>query len=161
RIDAVSGGDRHRLAHLPPLLTIDGGVLAGRCVDADLARAFDHHAIGADIYAAGLRILGHYRIAGAEIHAAVERPHSLLRKDADIDVVTLDDVLVADRLIGRNLLRRHFPTQLLLQDLHRLERMIHRLLADHQAEAREIASNHVVERAVSGMALDVLEQERG
>ena len=82
-------------------------------------------------------------------------------KDADIDVVALDDVLVADRLIGRNLLRRHFPTQLLLQNLHRLERMIHRLLADHQAEAREVASNHVVERAVPGMTFDVLEQERG
>jgi hypothetical protein len=38
--------------------------------------------------------------------------------------------------------------------------MIDRLLADHQAEARQIAADHVVERAMAGMALDVLEQQR-
>src|SRR5262249_1113527 len=32
--------------------------------------------------------------------------------------------------------------------------------ADHQAEAREVAADHVVERLVAGMALDVLEQKR-
>ncbi len=39
--------------------------------------------------------------------------------------------------------------------------MIDRRLADHQAEAPEVAADHVVERLVAGMALDVLEQERG
>ena len=38
--------------------------------------------------------------------------------------------------------------------------MIDRLLADHQAEPREVAADHVVERLVAGMALDVLEQQR-
>ena len=103
--------------------------------------------------------LGDHRIAGAQIHAAVERPHPLRRKHADVDLVALDDVLVADRLLGRNLLGRHLPPQLALQDLHGLERMIDRLLADHQAEARQVAADHVVERAVAGMALDVLEQQ--
>src|SRR5262249_56007725 len=146
--------------HLPPRLTIDGGVLAGRRIHADFARAFDHHPIGADIDATGFRILGYHRVAGAEIHSPVERPHALRGKDADIDVVPLDDVLVADSLIGRNLLRRHFPTQLLLQDLHRLERMIHRLLAYHQAEAREVASNHLLYPPFPRFTFHVLPQHR-
>ena len=115
RIDAVAGRDRHRLAHLPPLLAIDGRVLAGRGVDADLARTLDHHAVGADVDAAGLRILGDDRVAGAEILAAVERPHALRREHADVDLVALDDVLVADRALGRHLLRRHLAAELLLQ----------------------------------------------
>ena len=101
RIDAVSGGDRHRLAHLPPFLAVERGVLAGRGIDADLARAFDHHAIGADIDAAGLRALRHHRVAGAEIKPAVERPHALRRKLPDVDLVARHDVLVADRGFGR------------------------------------------------------------
>ncbi len=56
--------------------------------------------------------------------------------------------------------RRHLAAELLLQKLHRLERMIDRLLADHQAEPRQVAADHVVERFVAGMALDVLEQQR-
>ncbi len=160
RIDAVSGGDRHRLAHLPPLLAVERGVLAGRGIDADLARAFDHHAIGADIDAAGLRALRHHRVAGAEIKPAVERPHALRRELPDVDLVAGDDVLVADRGLGRDLLGLHGAAHLLLQRLHRLERMIHRLLADHQAEPRQVAADHVVERAMAGMALDVLEQQR-
>ena len=63
-------------------------------------------------------------------------------------------------LLGRHLDRRHLAAELLLQKLHRLERMIDRLLADHQAEARQVAADHVVERLVAGMALDVLEQQR-
>ncbi len=62
--------------------------------------------------------------------------------------------------VGRHLLGRHFASELALQDLHGLERVIDRLLADHHAEARQVASDHVVERAMAGMALDVLEQER-
>ena len=65
-----------------------------------------------------------------------------------------------DRLRGRHLDRRHLASELLLQQLHRLERMIDRLLADHQAEPRQVAADHVVERLVAGMALDVLEQQR-
>src|SRR5262249_57977611 len=57
--------------------------------------------------------------------------------------------------------RLNVAPELLLPDLHRLERMLDRPLADHQAEAREIAADHVVERLVARMALDVLEQERG
>ena len=49
RIDAVGRGDRRRLAHLPPLVAVGAGILAGRGVDADLARALDHHPIGADV----------------------------------------------------------------------------------------------------------------
>ena len=157
RIDAVGGGDRHRLAELPPFLPVDGRVLAGRGVDADLARALDHHPVGADVDAAAVRILGDHRIAGAEIFSAVERPHALRRKLPDVDGVAGDDVLVADRARGRHFLRRHLAPELLLQDLHRLERMVDRRLADHQAEARQVAADHVVERLVAGVALDVLE----
>ena len=158
-IDAVARRDRHRLAHLPPLLPVDGRVLAGRGVDADLARALDHHAIGADVDAAALRILRDHRVPGAEILAAVERPHTLRGEHADVDSVAHHDVLVGDGALGRHFHRRHFPAELLLQDLHRLERMVHRLLADHQAEAREVAADHVVERLVAGMALHVLEEQ--
>ena len=52
-------------------------------------------------------------------------------------------------LVGRHFLRRHLAAELLLQDLHRLERMIDRLFADHQAEARQVAADHVVERLVA------------
>ena len=159
RIDAVAGRDRHRLAELPPLLAVEGRVLAGRGVDADLARTFDHHAIGADIDAPGLRALGHHRVAGAEIFAAVERPHPLRREFADVDGVAGQHILVADRLVGRDFLGRHLAPELLLQRLHRLERMIDRLLANHQAETRQVAADHVVERLVAGMPLDVLEQQ--
>jgi len=39
--------------------------------------------------------------------------------------------------------------------------MLDGLRADHQAEARQVAADHVVERPVPRMALDVLEQQRG
>jgi hypothetical protein len=39
--------------------------------------------------------------------------------------------------------------------------MIERLLADHQAEARQVAPDHIVERLVTGMALNILEQQCG
>ena len=71
----------------------------------------------------------------------------------------VDYILVADRLLRRHFLRRHLAAELLLQRLHRLQRMIDRLLADHRAEAREVAADHVVERLVAGMPLDVLEQQ--
>src|SRR5262249_15934425 len=137
------------------------GVLARRGIDADLARTFDHHAVSTDVDPASLRILGDHRIAGAEIESAVEWPHPLRRENADVDVVPIADVLVADRLLGRNLPRRHFSPELLLQDAHGLERMIDRLLADHEAEARQVAADHVEERTMAGMTLDVLEEERG
>ena len=73
----------------------------------------------------------------------------------------VEDVLVGDRAGLRHLLRRHLAPHLALQERHRLERMLDRLLADHQAEARQVAADHVVERAMAGMALDVLEQQRG
>ena len=72
----------------------------------------------------------------------------------------IDDVLVADRRFGRHLLGLHGAAHLALQRLHRLERMVDRRFADHQAEARQVAADHVVERAMPGMALDVLEQQR-
>ena len=56
---------------------------------------------------------------------------------------------------------RDLAAELLLQDLHGLERMIDRLLTDHQAEPRQVAADHVVERLVAGVAFDVLEQQRG
>src|SRR5262249_42097000 len=161
RIDAVASCDRHRLAQLPPFLALDGGGLARRGVDADLARAFDHHAVGADVDAAGLRILSDDGVAGAEIEPTIERPHALRRKHANVDLLALEDVLIADRLRGGHLARRQLAPELLLQRLHRLERMIDWLLPDHQAEARKIAADHVVERLVAGMAFDVLEQQRG
>ena len=46
----------------------------------------------------------------------------------------------------------------LLQESHRLERMIDRLLADHQAEPREVAADHVVQGLMPRMTLDVLKQ---
>src|SRR5262249_47281458 len=38
--------------------------------------------------------------------------------------------------------------------------MIDRLLADHQAEPRQVAADHVVERFVAGVTFDVFEQQR-
>ena len=38
--------------------------------------------------------------------------------------------------------------------------MIDRLLANHQAEPRQVAADHVVQNFVPGMAFDVLEQQR-
>src|SRR5207244_3213887 len=35
------------------------------------------------------------------------------------------------------------------------------LLADHETEARQVAADHVVEHTMTGMTLDILEQERG
>ena len=160
RIDAIGGGDRRRLAHLPPLVAVGAGVLAGRGVDADLARALDHHAVGADVHAAAFRVHGDDGVVGAEIHAAVERPHPLRGELANVDLVALDDVLAGDGALGRHLDRLHLPSEFRLQQFHRLERMIDRLLADHQAEPRQVAADHVVERLVAGMALDVLEQQR-
>ena len=110
--------------------------------------------------AAGLRVLGDDGVVGAEIHAAIERPHPLRREHADVDLVAVDDVLAGHGALGRHLDRRHLASELLLQKLHGLERMIDRLLADHQAEPRQVAADHVVEGLVAGMALDVLEQQR-
>ena len=120
RIDAVGGCDRHRLAHLPPFVAVGGGVLARRGVDADLARSLDHHAVGADVDAAGVGVLGDHGIGGAEIHAAVERPHPLRREHADVDFVAFDNVLVADGACGRHLDGSHLASEFLLQKLHRL-----------------------------------------
>jgi hypothetical protein len=87
-------------------------------------------------------------------------PPSSGRELADVDRLMFENVLARHRLRGRHLDRLHLAAELLLQQLHRLERMIDRLLADHQAEPAEVAADHVVERLVAGMALDVLEQER-
>src|SRR5262249_61068835 len=97
--------------------------------------------------------------AVAELWPAVERPHAFRRKHADVDGVAGDDILVTDRGRRRHLPGRHLATHLLLQDLHRLQRMLYRLLADHQAEARQVAADHVVERAGTGMSLDCLGPE--
>ena len=78
-------------------------------------------------------------------------------ENSDVDGVALDDVLVADRLL-RHFLRRHLAPEL-LRDLHRLERMIDRLLPIIR-QKRKIAADHVVER-LGRMALDVLEQQAG
>ena len=45
-----------------------------------------------------------------------------------------DDILVADRALGRHLDGLHLAPEFLLQELHGFQRMIDRLLADHQAE---------------------------
>jgi hypothetical protein len=56
---------------------------------------------------------------------------ALRREHANVDSVAIDDVLIADRRLRRDFLRRHFPPQFPLKYLHGLKRMIHRLLADH------------------------------
>jgi hypothetical protein len=48
----------------------------------------------------------------------------------------------------------------LLKDSHGRERMIHRLLPDHQTETGQVAADHVVKSTMAGMAFDVLEQQR-
>lgn len=51
--------------------------------------------------------------------------------------------------------------EFLLQLLHGGQRMFDGLFADHDAEAREIAADHVVEHAMAGMAFHVVEEQRG
>ncbi len=63
--------------------------------------------------------------------------------------------------LGRNLdSASSCARELLLQELHRLEGMIDRLLSDHQGRGATGCSRSVVERLVAGMAFDVLEQQR-
>ena len=65
-------------------------------VQADLSGSFDHPTIKADIDAAKLWIFGDDGVIGAEIHAAIKRPHPLRRELADVDLVSFDDVLTGN-----------------------------------------------------------------
>jgi hypothetical protein len=162
RVLAAQDHHLHGLPALEILVAVDAAMLAFGDLAADRLAVIDLRPIGAEIEPAGIGILGHHAVGGADEARLVELVMARDRKFEHVDRIALQDILqnrpVLDETGRQQFEVLHAPV-VALHDVHLavlLEREAER--ERNAADRREVS----VEGAEAlGVARDVVEQDGG